>query len=125
MKNILILSIMTCLIFGQSDKIHLPAVKNAIIALESKIAFLEEQLGIVEPKPVPIDSLKIWVDELVAGAEGYFWKTPRTNSIQRVQLALVGDMSGVDYLITNYRTRIYLKQHEYVLNQLNKIKVKS
>ena len=76
----------------------------------------------VEPKPELIDSLKLFVDELVAGAEEYFWKSPRANSIQKVQLALIKDMSGVDYLIENYRTRIYSAQHEYVLEQLNKIK---
>ena len=76
----------------------------------------------LEQIPEQVNSLKILVDELVAGAVDYFWKSPRANSIQKVQLALVGDMSGIDYLITNYRTRIYKAQHKYVLKQLNKIK---
>ena len=87
-------------------------------------------LGVQESEPVPepvpeVNELEVLVNELVAGADKYFWKSPRTNSVQRVQLALVGDLSGVDYLIENYRTRIYSSQHEYVLQQLNKIKVVS
>lgn len=79
-----------------------------------------------EPEPIPeVSELETLVAELVAGADKYFWKSPRANSVQRVQLALIGDLSGVDYLIESYRTRIYSAQHEYVLAQLNKIKVAS
>ena len=67
----------------------------------------------------PVDPAVAIVNELVNGADKYFWKGPRVESVAMLQGALVGDMSGAQYLIDNARTRIYIDYREYVIGQLN------
>ena len=117
MKNILILSIMTCLIFGQSDKIHLPAVKNAIMALESKVAFLESQAGIVEPSNFELAYVEL--DSIIAQAPDWFYKTPREQCIKYVESIIqalkdndkVQAISIIDFLILN-QTKYFYKSYD-------------
>ena len=85
-------------------------VRSAAADLQS-IKNLIDGVGVVDPTTAIIG-------ELVDNSATYFWKTPRADSVAKLQAALAGDMDGVQYLIDNYRTRIYSAYHDYVLGQL-------
>jgi len=61
------------------------------------------------------------INELIFGADKYFWLRPRADSVEKVKAALSGDVSGCQFLIDNASSRIYKDYKGYVIEQLTKI----
>ena len=121
--NKIILILLVSFLVGQESEVNRIAKddsKTGILArefqmLSNKIAFLEEQLGIVEPSNFELAYVEL--DSIIAQAPDWFYKTPREQCIKYVESIIQAlkdndkaqAISIIDFLILNQEKYFYKK----------------